>query len=304
MPRNATVEGALHVPEGAGGSAWLFLYRPGEGPPGAPVTPAFATAISRERLATDPRFVFGEVRPNPWSLWGLLDGNDNFDPQVDVLAQPGAGDRVGEAQPINVQPGLRQRFDYSATTLVQFEPPAFHVVGAGAEVHYAVQTDLVTPISISADAVGRLDAKKVGFPLGLVDADHDGRADDANGDGVPDLSLQFVLLWQPLPGQISTTDQLIVPLTFDPTPILASLGGDLLATFVMSDLQLYLVPQAQWLRRDASGRAALEAAGAPPPGGYALVALAVGGQFWRIPNELGPSIPSQATRFSFDRPAP
>ena len=40
------VEGALSVPEGLTGDAWLFLYRPTEGPPGEPAFPVFVTAVS------------------------------------------------------------------------------------------------------------------------------------------------------------------------------------------------------------------------------------------------------------------
>ena len=81
LSRLGTVEGRFDTVEGIGGSAYVFLYRPNEGPPTGPGVPAFLTAISAGRLKTDPRFVFANVKPNPWSLYGLLDTTGHFDPE-------------------------------------------------------------------------------------------------------------------------------------------------------------------------------------------------------------------------------
>ncbi len=305
LARFAVVQGTLSTAPGTSGSAWVFLYRHGEGPPGAPAVPAFVTAISRERFSSDPHFVFGRVDPNLLRLWAMVDTNGNFDPNVDVLAQPGAGDRVGDAVDVNVQPGVTQSFDFTAAKKVEREPPAFSVLNAPADVALQQRLDAQTAIPLVADALeGRLDAKKVGFDFHLVDANGDGVPDDLNGDGTPDLSLTFVLVWQPLPGQAQPGQTLIVPLLFNPTPVLRSLGTDLTASVVVPDLQLAVVPQAQWLHTDERGRRVVEPAGAPPAGEYHLTVLASDGRFWQVPNGLATGLPSQATRFHFDRAGP
>jgi hypothetical protein len=39
-------------------------------------------------------------------------------------------------------------------------------------------------------------------------------------------------------------------------------------------------------------------------GEYELIVLTGTGQFWRLPNQLGPELTSQAVRFRFERAAP
>ncbi len=301
LARSAIVEGRFSSPAGSTGAAWVFLFAPGSAPPASLTAPSRATAISRERLASDPRFVFAEVAPNPWALWGLLDSNGNFDPSVDVLAQPGAGDFVGDAVEINVQPGTRQTFDYTVATRVLEEPPAFGVVGAPTDVLVDPRVDVTTPISLETTPVGGLDPARTAFTVGLVDANHDGVPDDANGDGLPDLDLQLVLAWKPRPGQAAAERTLVVPLAFDPTPFLAQLAGNTTLRITTRSLQVYALPQAMWASPGKGGALILETAGTPPAGEYELLALSATGQFWRLPNQLRQDAPSQATTFHLDR---
>src|SRR5437870_2190032 len=106
LPRAGRVEGNARVTSGLTGDVWAFLYAPQEGPPGPPAVPLFLTALSALRLrSSDTHFVFGSVEPNPYRLWGFLDVNSNFDPLIDVLAQPGASDCLANGDEINLQPG-------------------------------------------------------------------------------------------------------------------------------------------------------------------------------------------------------
>ena len=298
LSRLATVEGQLDTIEGVGGSAYLFLYRPNEGPPTGPGVPAFVTAISGARLKTDPRFVFSNVKPNPWSLYGLLDTTGHFDPNIDVLSQPSAGDRVGDAVPINVQPGRGLRIDYSARSLVIAEPPAFHLEGAGADVTLNL-VNAMTPLTLVADSMEIFDSKKTHFRLGLVDVNRDGRP-DVGSDGVPVLSLTVFLHWLPRPGQAAAGTNVVVPTVYNPAPFLNTLNGSLGAVVAVQTLQVFPLPQAQVLSVDEKGVSRADVYGAPPFGDYELVAVMPGGQFWRVPNQLGPTIASQAVRLHSD----
>src|SRR6185369_5493102 len=92
-PPSQALEGMLSGPEGAAGDAYVFLDAPGEGPPSKPTVPELATAVSAVRLqAGDPPFVFASVPDGPHRLWGFLDRDRSVELDVDVLAQPGAGD--------------------------------------------------------------------------------------------------------------------------------------------------------------------------------------------------------------------
>jgi hypothetical protein len=294
LPKSGSVTGIFAAPEGLGGDAWLFLFSAGEGPPGPPTAPLFATAVSALRLPEDPHFVFGRVPADAYRLWGLLDVDSDFDPLVDVLAQPTAGDRVGEGVEVQVQPGRGAQQDYRAATLVEREPPACSLEGVEADVALDTLAGTATPLTLTADPLGRFDRSRLGFPLGLVDADADGQPDDADGDGLPDLSLQLFLRWLPRPGQLPAGAAVIVPLVLDPTPVLQTLAGRLGSVVLLPRLQVILAPVAQQIAADGQRTVF----GAPPAGQWELVVLAAGGQFWRLPNGLGSTLPSQGVRLS------
>lgn len=302
LTKSAVVEGTFTVPQGLTGAAWLFLYKPTEGPPGGPSIPAYLTAISATRLETDPRFVFGDVKPNPWKLFGLLDTNANFDPNIDVLSQPSAGDRIGEGIEVNVQPGRGLHADYAAQSLVATEPPAFHLQGTPKDLSLDLSTAM-SPLTLEADAVGRFTPAKTHFELGLVDANHDS-VPDLDTTGVPALSLTFFLHWLPRAGQASAGTNVVVPMAYNPSPFLTTLNGRLGTTVATDTLQVYPLPQAQVLTVDEKGAQHTAVFGAPPQGDYELIVVAAGGQFWRMPNQLGDSVPSQGTRLHSDRATP
>lgn len=300
LARKGPVSGDIRTT--AGGDAWLFLYRPGEGPPGAPATPLDATAVGARRLAEDPRFVFPLVEPNTYRAFGLIDVDGDFDPSFDVLAQPSKGDRVGWTNPFAVQPGRGAIVSVEIDEPVFANPPAFSIEGEpDFDVVLDPALDAITPVTLVADAAGHYDSREVAFTLGLVDADGDQRPDDVDGDGVPDLSLRFFLRWLPLPGQLRGDSTVIVPLLFDPSSFLRTLEGRLGASVSVLRLQVVMVPQAQSLTPEADGGTAIAAFGPPPAGAYELVVLAAGGQFWKLPNAWGAQVPSQGTTLHIDR---
>lgn len=301
----ATVQGALVTPPGVSGDAWLFLYRPTEGPPAEPALPVFVSAVSGAQLSRSGRYVFGEVSANPWRLWGFLDVDGDFRGDVDVLAQPSAGDRAGEGVEFNLQPGRPLELDYTTSTLVDFEPPAFRVENATAEV-FTLDTAagvMLTTVNLVADPLSRFAPAKTGFSIGLVDVDGDGRPDDLDGDRVPDLTFTAFLRWLPRPGQHPAESDVIVPLVLNPAPFLSNLNGNVRLRLLVDRLSLTVLPQAQEVLRK-TGRRELRTFGPPPVGEYELIVLTGTGQFWRLPNQLGPSHPSQAVRFRYERAAP
>ena len=303
LPRVGTVTGGLSSP--ADGDAWIFLYRPNEGPPGQPAVPVTITAVPAARRTTDPRFVIAQVSPNPYRLWGLVDVDADFDPSIDVLAQPSFGDRVSSGVDFQSQPGRGAVVDLSIDTPIFTEPPAFSVEGEpDQDVLLDPSLNALTPITLQSDPVGTYDSQRVAFTFGLVDANNDGTPDDLNGDGLPDLSLQLFLRWLPLPGQLPAGQTVVAPLAFDPTPFLRTLQGRLDLTVSTQRLQVLMLPQALLQAPQPDGGLALSAFGAPPAGRYELIALAGNGQYWRLPNQLADRVSSQGTRFRIDRVSP
>ncbi len=297
----------LHgVVDGFDGDVWLFLYPPGQGFPGAPAVPKYASVASAlRRLEGDHSYVFAQVGPNPYRLWALLDVDGNFDPQIDVLAQPGAADRTSGGVELNLQPGRSHLETVKFDSLVLREPPGFRLEGVGEDVVLDAQPNATTALTLLADDIGkRLDPRKIGFPIGLVDADKDGRPDDANKDSVPDLSLQLLLRFVPRPGQVKVGATVVVPVILNPAPFLSALNGSVTAVVVVDRIQGYVVPQAQEVVSRVGKPDVITPLGQPPAGEYELVALTSTGQYWRIPNGLKGVLPEQGVRFHFDRVAP
>lgn len=302
LEKAARLEGPLELQPGAGGNVWVFLYAPKEGFPISPAVPLFATAVSSTALAVRPQYRLGPVEPNPYRAFALLDANGNFDAQVDVLAQPGAGDWVTVGREVNLQPGKTLEQPLALAQRILVEPPAFRVDTQATQLVLDEQPNqLASVVVISDDAGGRLQKSRGGFQVGILDADDDGRGDDADGDGVPELTLQFALRWVPRPGQLEAGLQVVVPMVFDPSPFLTALGGQPGLSVAADRLQLFVTPQAFQLKPGVAGLAGRTALQAIPRGEYELVALPTNGQFWRVPNGLAGTMPSQATRFRFDR---
>lgn len=294
--KEARLEGEIRAP--VRGDAYAFLYASGEGPPGRPALPRAVTGSSS--AAAEARYLFASVPPNPYRLWGVLDVDGNLDMTLDVLAQPGAGDWVTDGEELSLQPGEHAELPLRFTSRVEREPPAFRVEGADGGL--LVLPDAPSGLELVRIAVERLpelDASRLSLPVSLVDDDGDGRGDDANGDGIPDLSLQAGLRWLPAPGQErpSATDggvlEVLVPLAADPRAVLPLLRGDVSEEVELDALDLLLVPQAQAV--DARGRVQ-QTLGAVPPGDYELVVTTAGGQYWKVPNGLGAQHASQALR--------
>lgn len=290
-PERRTVEGALATP--ADGDGYVFLYEPGEGPPANPGVPRYATGVSDARLQQgDGRFVFADVAPGQYRLWGFVDADRNVRLAPDVLAQPGAGDRALVAREVEVIDRLVLPDAIELGAQYAHEPPSFQVAGAVDEL---VLTDLpLAPVSLQLiqDDVEVYDPTRGGFVISPVDADGDGTADDANGDGLPDLSPQLFLRFRPRPGQPvplnndGTQADVVVPFAFNPAAFLVTLGQDPAAELVVSELTVFMIPQAQAVFRAEGGRRLTVALDAIPVGDYELVVLSETGQLWRIPNGL------------------
>ncbi len=306
------VAGALELPATGRGDAWLFLFESGEGPPFSQALPKYATAVPEVRLGRgDGRFVFSAVEPGSYRLWGFLDADRNFRADFDVLAQPGAGDRRIEPAELAVEQGGRAARDLTLGTGYRHPPPAFRVATDLPVVELPDQPLGLYSVTVVSDGVGVVEAPR--FAVTLVDADGDGQPDDANGDGIPELSPQLFLRFVPRPGQTVPTDgagqrlEVIVPLLYNPAPFLAVLGGDLAREVVADQLQGFVVPQAQSLTPRPNLPPLTAALPAIPVGDYELWAVSSTGQFWRVPNSLalesagpvGGPVASQATSFRF-----
>ncbi|MHB8875908.1 MAG: hypothetical protein ACYC8T_19645 [Myxococcaceae bacterium] len=300
------VGGQVAVTPGTRGDAYLFLYTRTPGAPTEAAVPRYLTAVPDARLALgDSRYVFGAVQPNPYRLGAFLDVDGNFQADLDVLAQPGAGDRTAASVELNLQPGEHLALDLAIDQPVAREPPAFRIDGAtGDEIQLPDQLSITSFELVLEPLNGTLSKDRLTFAVSLA---------GTRTNGIPDLHPQVFLRFLPRPGQVVPVDRLgrpatvVVPLTFNPAPFLSNLGGDMNAEIAVDRLQVFLLPQAQAITEDSGKGRVVTAMDAIPVGAYELVMLTRSGQFWRIPNDLaGPAAekvggpyPGQGTHFRF-----
>lgn len=302
------MEGLVELPLTGRGNAYVLLYGSGEGPPGAPAEPRYVTAVSELRISRgDGHFVFPAVAPGSYRLWGFLDVDLGFRSDVDVLAQPGAGDRPAEGLEFAVAEGERVAQELRWLAPLLHEPPAFRLARPISPVVELPDLPLVPQLlELVAGDLGLLTGAAPGFPVRLADANGDGIPEDADGDGLPDLFPRLFLRFLPRPGQSVPVDgegraaQVIVPLlVYDPAPFLLALGGDVSREVMADRLLAMVLPQAQAIFSQG-GTTSATPLGAIPVGEYELWALAATGQFWKLPNGLGERGASgQAVRFFF-----
>ncbi|WP_224242721.1 hypothetical protein [Hyalangium gracile] len=308
------VEGQVQGPTALRGDAYVFLFAPGEEPPNGPAAPRHVTAVPELRWASgDSRYLFAEVLPGPYRLWGFLDANGDVDLSVDVLAQPGAGDwRPEAAVALDVPVSGRVEQELALTRRMRHGPPAFRVTGEGTDGGVVSVPDsplALTSLTVEADGLGLLRGEEIRFFVHLLDSDGDGNADDLNGDGLPELFPQFFLRFVPRPGQTGAEDgggsSIIVPLVLNPLPFVAVLQGDVTREAAAASVQLFVVPQAQAVSVGTDGGQVLTPLAAIPVGEYQLWALTAEGAFWYVPNVLGhrdsESLRSQSLRFQIVR---
>lgn len=318
LERTGVVEGEAILSEGLRGDVYLFLSGQAEGPPGGQGAPRYATAIPDGRLGRgDRRFVFGGVAPNPYRLQAFLDSDRDFTPEVEVLAQPGAFDRRGRAVALNLQPGQRLEVAVTLDELVRWEPPAFLVLGAPPVTVLPDRPTSAVTLELRSHPQHGFDPAHSGLVVSLSDANGDGRPDDSDGDGIPDLHPRVFLRYLPRSGQWRPVNQrgepgeVIVPLVFNPGPFLAGLAGDVRREIVVRQLVVLYLPLAQAITDEPGPGTVVTPLAAVPPGEYELWIVSREGQFWKLPNALGSPgetpragprpVASQAARFEIVR---
>jgi hypothetical protein len=233
--------------------------------------PQLATAVSAVRLAAgDPHFVFAEVPDGPHRLWGFLDRDRSVQLDVEVLAQPSAGDLTAR--------GLELAGRSAPDPLVldvptPFDPPAFEISGAESFVVLPDQPLLPVRFPVQTTRLsGRL--HQVSFVASV----------DAQGSFYPQVAFRFLAK----PGQ-SGAGALIPVLIESQLALQGALGGDPARVIPIDQLPLSVLPFAV----DASGTQLPVI----PVGEYQLVVVEASGQVWTLPNGLAASEPGQATRF-------
>jgi hypothetical protein len=147
---------------------------------------------------------------------------------------------------------------------------------------------------LKAQALPFGNPERTAFVYGSVDADGDGKLDDDNHDGTPDVFPEVVLqrIAQDDDGpEFKDGDgkplQIVIPTTVQPDP--AGRSETLGTRQVVNGLYVLIAPVAAVvLPADATGRVRTRQLPSLPVGPYQITVLTGEGQYWQLPNGLGP----------------
>ncbi|ADO74497.1 hypothetical protein [Stigmatella aurantiaca] len=353
--RAARIEGHVVVQGPARGNAVVFLYDAARLPPpqgtGRPVSftvipqaELYGTALHEAGNAgpfTAP-FTFGNLAPGRYLLRGLIDADTclmglpschgpDFNPWYGVTSEPNVHDVGGAALDANLQPrvvevgqdanglplpvtGVAVSFGPQAT--VKLDRPVFEVVGSPRLEEGG--GPLVLRLRARAIREGPVDLQTPVFRVHFSDDNRDGKADDTNGDGQPDLWPRVVVRklarddvgitdendldnngildaqgvsYPRMDGSQAETPDLVV--------LAAGLANEYKASLVdaegqpildkvleLSELTVGIQPVALD-GRDPRAPVRLRTL---PSGRYAVILMQSSGQVWRVPNELDPRL--------------
>lgn len=312
------------VTSSARGNVILFLYdaqRPP--PPTGNGRPLSFTTIERDVLFGGQAgngpfvapFAFSLVKPGKYLIRGLIDTNSDFIPWYTVTADANAGDVGGAAidpntrgaKVIDVDGATRDvTVTFSDVATFPFDRPSFKVdtdeQGATLTRGSTLTLNLV-PLPIRMGVVRQ---NQMAFLARLIDDDHDGVADDKNGDGVPDCWPKVIVrkigedesLLRDDQGDYThvvtssaedpdgVPDVVVLQAGIDPTENVSLLtnseGKPLPMPVPVSKLKVVVRPTAVDARIPSMPVPLLTV----PSGNYAIILISETGQTWRVPNEL------------------
>lgn len=296
------IEGNVQLtfePQGEDFSVVVFAFDVNNPPPplggGSPV----AVDVIRKADFASPMqasYALGPLPTGNYTVRAFLDANDDFTAWFGALNQPNAGDvgggfidAMGQLQTVTVdaQMGPTTAIPVIISPLATYpvDRPAFTFTSGG-----PVLAPGTASVAVSLTALSALNdvATVQGiFPIQWVDVDGDGRADDINGDGNPDVFPIIVadLLDPEDEANLRLSARGVrIPGLVDPRQFIGlgfpGLDPTATATVVTTNSLGVLFP-AVAISQEEGG-----ATIAPPPGRYRVTLVNSAGQTWSMPNEL------------------
>ena len=300
----AQLRGAVPAAGASRGDVYVFLYDALDGPlPKGSGRPAQLSAIPEPRAfegaPPDADYVFAQVPSGAYLLRALVDARGLFDPFIEVMAQPFAGDfEVGPASARLA--GEDARVDLTGGTPTAWDPPIFTIDAptAGA-VKLTPSSTHFTIMHLKIDTLPFARADDAAFLYGAADADGDGAPDDFNGDGLADTYPEVLLRRLPAPDdgpEFSWPDggplDIVIPAaTVQPDPL--GRENEFVGTLQAVNGLYALIPPAAFvsLGPDATGHLRTRRLPSLPLGEYAVTVIQATGQFWQVPNGLSLGAP-------------
>lgn len=330
------VQGTLDTTGIDAGNGFVFLY-PGTNPP-APAgsgRPVQVTGVPEPRLfggqTPNPDYVIANVPPGDYLARGIIDRRHLFDPFIDVMAQPFAGDISEPLVPLSVTAGQTTVTNLPAGQTIAWEPPMFVMDTLPGDVKFTLgSTEQVisilhltaTPLPFSdpslvafqfqsTDGGGQLSALSsfgglgnLGSLGGILGRGGGGRHGGGGLRGVLDggtagLSDYPEVILSRVPSSSdgpAFKDAAGNPLTIVLAAVAqpdTSVRDDMInGQEVVDGLYIFIAPVAELVTTPSDG-GATTATELPsvPVGTYAITVVEADGRYWQVPNELAPGNP-------------
>jgi hypothetical protein len=306
-PTTASLRGSFQLDANAApGDAFVFLYNQSDPPlPRGSGRPASLSAVPLPRgfQSSPPNgdYTFAAVEPGQYLVRGIIDARGLFDPYVDVLAQPFAGDADLGPVSLSLNAGEAKRLDLASPRATDWDPPMFTVdAPASGAVTLAANTRSFTLMHLRVAPLPFAQADRVAFLYGPADADHDGKLDDLTGSGqptpYPEVVLQRIPQRDDGPAFLDVAGNplnIVLPATVSPDP--AGRNETQGTTQIVNGLYVAISPTALvQLPPDVTGMPRTRRLPAIPTGEYAITVVQGTAQYWQVPNGLGPGGPFAA----------
>lgn len=298
------LRGTFSAAGGAPGDGYLFLYDVADPPlPKGSGRPAQVTAVPEPRRTgaegPHPEFVVAELPTGGYLARGVVSVRGLFDPFVDVLAQPFAGDLVTPLQPLRIDDDRETRTRLDPGVTAAWEPPAFVVdsIPEGQVLTLAPDATGIQLLHLKAQPLPFGDAAKTVFRYGQADLNGDGVADDLDGDGTaetyPTVVLRRIAEEGDGPAFFDGAGKpltIVIPTTVQPD--FGNRGEQAGLARVAEGLFVVVPPIAAVVEPDpTTGKSRTRRLPALPLGRYQFVVITAEGQYWQVPNGLGPDGP-------------
>ena len=289
------LRGTLDTTGADAGNGFVFLYPAGNPPaPQGSGRPVQVTGVPEQRLfggqAPDRDFVFSGLAPATYLARGMIDTRHVFDPFVDVMAQPFAGDFDAPLVNVEASAGVRSSAALPPGHRVKWDPPMFimDTVPQTSAFTLGSTQQVLSILHLTATALPFSTAANVAFQFSV--------SDGGLLANYPEVVVQR--LAQPDDGpefKDAQGNPLQIVLAATAQPDSSSRNEVIDGQQVVDAMYVLIAPIAAVVGHPDGGTAmTTRQLPSLPRGAYQITVLEADGRYWQVPNGLAEGQPFAA----------
>jgi hypothetical protein len=297
-PTTGELSGVIDPSGASTGNGFVFLYAANNPPlPKGTGQPVSITGVPGPRLfgLTGPNadYLFAQVDPGAYLARAVVDVRGLLDPLVDVMAQPFAGDFDFPPASVEVAAGEVTRQNLIGGVAEDFEPPVFEVDSLAAGQVFGITTDTgsIAILHLHTAALSFSDPSRSAFVYGPATSAL--ITDGGLATTYPQVFVERIAQPDDGPNLKDASGnplEIVLAATLEPDP--ESLDKVQGSDTLVDGLWLAILPEAYIVvGTDAAGNEVTQRLPSLPLGSYQISLIAATGQYWQVPNGLGPGEP-------------